>query len=227
MIPNALARSETVSLQAKGLYMFIRSHSNGWRMSTKRIAEVVGVGRDTVGKYIRELEECGYVVRRQVHCKDGTFGGALYEVYSTPVGNDQCRILPLGENTDHGDSRQHKNTNSFKKTNSLKENQSASEDAHGYSEEFEKFFQAYPRKNDKLASFARFKEQLAVTDVDTLMRAVNAFRAECDRNRTEKRYIPMCKTWLNQGRWRDYEDYHPRLSGRDKVVQMNDWLDEL
>lgn len=99
--------------------------------------------------------------------------------------------------------------------------------AHGYPDDFNEFFQEYPRKTDKQGALKRYKEQLEVTDHETLMRSVRNFRAETIRLQTEQRYIPMCKTWLNQGRWRDFVDYAPKLSGKEKLDRMKMWKEEL
>lgn len=104
-------------------------------------------------------------------------------------------------------------------------NQSASGDAprpQTYSDEFEEFWKIYPRKTDKIQAQERFDEQLEATDYDTLMAAVKNFRAETDRLGTEQRYMPMCKTWLNQQRWRDFLNASPtHQPTKDDVLGWN------
>ena len=39
MVSNELARDPNISLQAKGIYLYLRSHREGWAMSTERIGD--------------------------------------------------------------------------------------------------------------------------------------------------------------------------------------------
>ena len=122
LIPNDLARSTEISLQAKGLYLYLRSHREGWEMSTERIGEVLGIHRDTVSKYVRELENLGYLDRQKVFDESGHFAGIAYILSSEPLlKNTVNGKTPDAEkhrtrkNTVSGDLRQHKKTNSSKK----------------------------------------------------------------------------------------------------------------
>ena len=70
-----------------------------------------------------------------------------------------------------------------------------------YTEEFEKFWEVYPRKMAKKDAFKAFKK--VNVPLQTLIDAVNA-QAESDAwQRDNGRYIPYPATWLNQGRWDD------------------------
>lgn len=229
-IPNSLARDPDIPNRAKAVYIFMRSHRDGWGITTERTAEALGLSKGTVAAAMKDLEEAGYMRRWKARSEGGTFAGWEYEILSQP--------LTVTQKTDHGKNRPsekadvgkistHKKTNSFKKTSNLKEDQSAPEGAHGYPEGFEEFFLEYPRKSDKRGALKRYREQLEVTDHNTLMRSVKNFRAEMERLQTEQRYIPMCKTWLNQGRWRDFVDYAPKKSGKEKLNQALSWLEEM
>ena len=121
LVSNELARDPSISLQAKGLYLYLRSHREGWSMSTERIGEALGIHRNTVSKYVQELEAAGFLVRDYSHSGKGTFDGMEYTILSEPLHkNTDNGVLPRAVFTGRGESVQHKKTNSFKKTSSSK-----------------------------------------------------------------------------------------------------------
>jgi hypothetical protein len=73
--------------------------------------------------------------------------------------------------------------------------------------DFERFWQAYPKKIGKVAAqkaLARVK-----VPVDVLIAAVEKQKQSDQWTRDAGRYIPNAATWLNQGRWED------ELPGKD------------
>ena len=121
LVSNELARDPSISLQAKGLYLYLRSHREGWSMSTQRIGEALGITRKTVAKYVQELERAGYLLREQSRPDSGEFGAMEYLILSAPLGkNTDNGNLPPTVFTGSGNFTQHKKTNSYKKTSSLK-----------------------------------------------------------------------------------------------------------
>lgn len=69
MVSNTLVRDRRVSPKAKGVALWLLSHSREYRFSTARIAEQLGVGQDQVKTALKELEEFGYLER--VELRDG------------------------------------------------------------------------------------------------------------------------------------------------------------
>lgn len=126
LVSNELARDPGISLQAKGIYLYLRSHREGWSMSTQRIGEALGINKDTVSKYVRELESVGFLVRSYSHSGKGTFDGMEYTILSEPLpkkpvnGVYRKRLEPEPVVTGAGSSGTHKKTNSYKKTSSSK-----------------------------------------------------------------------------------------------------------
>lgn len=118
LVSNELARDPDISLQAKGLYLYLRSHREGWSMSTERIGQALAIHRNTVSKYVQELEAAGFLVRNYSHSGKGTFDGMEYTILSEPLHkNTDSGVLPRAAFTGRGESVQHKKTNSYKKTN--------------------------------------------------------------------------------------------------------------
>lgn len=75
-----------------------------------------------------------------------------------------------------------------------------------YSPEFEAFWEAYPRKDDKGTAHKKYltrrKEGFSS---DALLRAAENYAAKCRKNHTGKEYIKQAKTFLSDTR--PFEDY--------------------
>ena len=226
MIPNSLARNPDIPNRAKAVYIFLRSHRNGWDITTERTAEALGLSKGTVVSALSDLQQFGYVLRQKVRSDDGTFAGWEYEVLSYPVTVDQKTDHgknPTSVKTDHGKIEPHKKTNSFKKTKGEKKNTTPNE----FGADFAEFWEHYPRKIGKATAEEKYTKARGEASRDDLLVSVKNFASECERAGTEKRYIPYPGTWLNQERWRDYLNYAPRKSGREKLDQMKMWMEEM
>lgn len=77
-IENGFIRNNQLSLQSRGLMAILLSHSDGWKITLKNLADNAGINRETAGKYINELIKAGYVVRIRTHNKQGHLTGTAY-----------------------------------------------------------------------------------------------------------------------------------------------------
>lgn len=73
--------------------------------------------------------------------------------------------------------------------------------AGGRERDFERFWQAYPRKVGKQAACKAFAR--VGVPVERLLSALERQRSDPQWRRENGRYIPHPVTWLNQGRWED------------------------
>lgn len=84
-----------------------------------------------------------------------------------------------------------------------------------YGEDFEKLWDIYPRKDRKSEAFkcyaARIKEG---HDPDTIMKAAQNYAQICEKERKEKKYTLMAKTFLGSNLV--FRDYVPRVSSSQK-----------
>lgn len=69
-ILNDTARDAELSFRARGVLAYMLSHRDGWRFSVDSIARAGKEGREAVRTAIHELEEAGYLERRQ-YVQDG------------------------------------------------------------------------------------------------------------------------------------------------------------
>lgn len=70
-------------------------------------------------------------------------------------------------------------------------------------QEFEDWYQAYPRKDAKGQARKAFKAALKKTDLGTLARGRDLYVAQIKAEGTERRYIKLPSTWLNGECWDD------------------------
>lgn len=77
-------------------------------------------------------------------------------------------------------------------------------------DEFETWWQAYPRKVDKGHARKAYKTARTKTDAATLLDAVESFAETCRRSGTDPKFIAHASTWLNGERWTDTESPRPR-----------------
>lgn len=120
LIPNSLSRSSTIPPRAKVVYIYLKSHRDGWDITTERVADALGMSKETVVKAIQDLVDAGYVRREKIRGDGGLYSGWEYEVLSWPVttvGKTDHGKSPWSDKSDVGESRPHKKTNSSKKTN--------------------------------------------------------------------------------------------------------------
>lgn len=62
-VSNAVLFDGSLSLEAKGLFAFLRAKPDRWDFSCERVADELGVSRPSVTKYVRELEAAGLLTR--------------------------------------------------------------------------------------------------------------------------------------------------------------------
>lgn len=72
-----------------------------------------------------------------------------------------------------------------------------------YSEDFEKFWLAYPRKDGKGGAWRSWQKAKGRPKLAALIMAVAKATASAQWKRDDGQYIPLPATWLNQRRWDD------------------------
>lgn len=205
-IPNDLARSPDISLAAKGLYTYLSSHREGWAMSTERVGEALGVHRNTIAKYVKELEKSGFLEKELVKDESGKYEGIEYIIHSMPLHkksatDSHCTKTRRAVKTGSGEIVQHKKTNSFKKNNDLKEEQGASR----IPEDF------YPKNFDALA------KKHPSLDLDSVL---DEFKTYWESNTTAK---AKKKDWDRTFAVWCSRQKPKRMTREQKLEQMAGW----
>ncbi len=192
-IPNAWLRDERLSLRSKGLLAQLLTHSNGWSVTIGNLAKVNGCGRDAVRSAVRELEEAGYLTRRQERSDTGEFSETVWETTEPRTGSP----LP-----DYPSPVNPSLKNTKAKNNKIK-------GTHGdaiLKEAFETFWEYYPRKVGKAAARSRFFV-LGREHMTAILEGVH--KLSVDKNLPPTQYIPYPATWLSREGWSD-EPYPER-----------------
>jgi hypothetical protein len=213
-IPNAWLRDERLSLKAKGLLAQLLSHSIGWSVTTRSLAISNGCGRDAITTAVKELEDAGYLTRRQERTENGVFSEAVWET------TDPLSGLPLPDYPVTGNP-------TYKKTIEKKTNFKKDSDRVILLEAFEQFWEKYPRKVGKAAARDKFLS-LGTKNIEPVLNGI--FRLSQDPNLPPKEFIPYPATWLAREGWLD-EPYPKReVKPWERVIEtpgLREWVRDL
>lgn len=216
LIPNSISRSTELPARAKAVYIFMRSHRDGWNITTTSVAHALGMNKDTVAKAINDLIESGHMRRIEKRAESGRFAGWDYEVLSGyfPVseefgsGDLAGSGKPASGKPASGNSGRIRRLYSkkTKEITSLSQEDhaqtSGSSERESRSDRFDEFWDAYPRKVGKKKARAKFAA--AIKAAGDAQRVIDgAQRLAADPNLPEKRFIPHPTTWLERGGWDD------------------------
>lgn len=83
-IQDSLIWDEALSAMARFTLIAMLSMRKGWDYSVRGMAAMIHVSKDTMSKYIRELEDAGYLKRVQRNGENGKFCKATYILTDTP-----------------------------------------------------------------------------------------------------------------------------------------------
>lgn len=95
-IDNKVFYDGELTAKAKGVLCQMLSFPDGWNYSIAGLSKFFKDGRDSIRSAVQELEECGYLIRKQIY-KDGKFDGYDYLIFANPE-NSKNADSPLTEN---------------------------------------------------------------------------------------------------------------------------------
>lgn len=84
IVPNAVVEHAKLSIEAKGLHVYVLSRPPNWHIRPKQLGAKLRIGRDRLQRIMRELIDEGFWERKQVRC-DGTFGAMNYYVHDVAI----------------------------------------------------------------------------------------------------------------------------------------------
>ena len=88
IMSNHHLKDTGLSLKAKGLLSIMLSLPDSWNYTTRGLAAICKEGVDAISSAIRELEQAGYVVRRQLRDSKGRITDTEYVIYERPIEPD-------------------------------------------------------------------------------------------------------------------------------------------
>ena len=155
-IPNALIQNFVVSLEARGLLVYLLSLPLDWKLNIKDLSKKNNMGENKIRKLVNELIQCKYIVRVQDRVRNGTFKSFDYFIYDTP----QTLIMRPVDDLPHVDIPQVDNPlvdigETYKRNNI--QNKKYTKEI--YTDSFKKFWEKYPQGNwNKINTFRRYKQ---------------------------------------------------------------------
>ncbi len=88
IVSNEFTRDMRLSFAARGLGLWLLSHADGFEITSTSIARQSGVGRDSVRRWLAELEHYRYLRRVRLRGDGGRLGAMVYEVRCSPFPPD-------------------------------------------------------------------------------------------------------------------------------------------
>lgn len=227
VMSNHHLRSTELSLKAKGLLSQMLSLPEDWDYTLAGLAAINKEGVDSIRSAVQELENVGYIQRRQTQDSGGKFSGNEYVIYETPVtvspllenpttvGNDDLPLLdfpitekpstdkPLSDNPTQLNIDKQSKDKSKKK--SKKEKQSPKTSPDWKPERFAGFWEFYRthcRGENKQAAIKAWDN---LQPDDALIAHMGESLKKQIRSPDWQRGvgIPHASTWLNNRRWED------------------------
>ena len=117
ILPKAVMIDRDLSLQAKGIFAYLVTYAGNSETafpSQKTISYQLRISKDTVGKYIKELRENGYLEIEQKR-EGGRFSHNVYKLIPCPKKADT--IITEPGNTEHGSLASNINNNNINNNN--------------------------------------------------------------------------------------------------------------
>jgi biotin operon repressor len=208
VISNSVIRDSRLSYRARGVLLEILSRPDNWRVSGDSLARSGKEGRDAILTALKELRDCGYIRTVTNRLPNGTFETINY-VYDSPQD-----VVPSPENPTTASveaPRPEKPTPGKPQLDNQGSLEELSKKNLDTNNEFEIFWNIYPRKVAKKAAEVAFAKAAKHTPVAVIL--TGAGRYARDPNRAEA-YTAHPATWLNGHRWLD-----DALPVREKTVE--------
>lgn len=203
-IPNHWLRDKRLSYKARGLLAELLTHSIGFEISRERLSRSGQDGDRSIRTAIAELEAVGYLKRSQSRSGSQQWGPAIW-VTCDPE-EPSVRFAPTGFAPADNDAL---------KNNEIKNNE-IKKDLAQILEQFDLFWNAYPRRVGKAAARKIF-EKVWEPGLDLVKAAT---RLANDPNLPAQQFIPHPATWLGREGWND-EAYPERdLSPEEKASRQ-------
>ena len=84
VLDNAFLKDAGLSWKAKGLFAYILSLPEDWKIHLSELETHATDGRDSLRTAVKELKERGYLVSEQTKNADGTFGATIFKIIERP-----------------------------------------------------------------------------------------------------------------------------------------------
>jgi len=188
MVPNALIRDDELPANAKLLLIYLLSHKVGYHILDGQIIRESGLGRQALRSARKTLEEAGFIVLERVRHADNSLGGYRYEIedargWFSTVAHPTV-ASPTVDNRPDNRKLIPKKTKLEKTTN--------------IEGDFDAFWSAYPKKDDKPLARRSYEKALGRATADVILAGAERYRDDPNR---DPAYTKNPSTWLNADAW--------------------------
>ena len=221
VMSNHHLRNKNLSLKVRGLLGTMLSNKDDWVYSLSHLADQCKEGISAVRSGLVELEEAGYVVRKQRRDKNGKFVDVEYIIYENPILEN-----PISENRISDKSISENET----VINTIERNTKESGVVVSLTSEvipederlFLEFWEAYPKKVDRKGSFRAFKNIPKLKEVfPGIMSALEIQKRSEQWTKQNGQFIPNPTTYIHQERWTTVRESDELQTRIDDIVKQN------
>ena len=119
------------------------------------------------------------------------------------------------------------NDNDIAKAIYINQKKTKQKKSESYSNDFESFWEVYPRKSDKGSAYKKYLTRLKDGwSPEQLLTAAKKYRAQIVTNRTDQKYIKLCKTFLSDTTpFADYLTKTERQGASNEENPYAEWKD--
>lgn len=212
-IQNSIIWDDRLSTAARFSLIAMLSLPDTWDYSVRGMAVMLGISKDTMSKYLRELEAVKYLKRMQPHSGQGKFSKAEYILTDTP-GNfgDEGGEEPCPKKSD-ADAQPCPNLSApekspqKKRTEEKNEKKQTKKDSSVSDMLFNRFWAAYPRKKGRQDALKAWEKLAPDMELCRVMSAALKWQKQSEQwLKDGGRYIPYPGKWLRQRLWEDEPD---------------------
>jgi len=121
-VPNTTMRDKRLSIEARGVLVYLLSHSEDFEFSAKFLEKELNICKEKLQKIIRQLKITGYLSIQPGHKKSGKFSGQEWFIFAesqnvdfTQVTFDRLTEKPSDVKTVRRKNRQTENTSLYNK----------------------------------------------------------------------------------------------------------------
>jgi hypothetical protein len=234
VMSNYHLRSEKLSWKAKGVFSYLLSLPDDWVIYLSELKKHATDGRDSLRTAIKELEENGFISKKRIKDELNRFCGYRYTIHETPIKTSSTADFPYTDFPSTAfpstENPTLLNTNSLLNTNNKKdllytkevvENSNETKELftdtpvkekttkNKYSEDFERFWNEYPKKAGKEYSLKSFNKLLKEgLTIEIILLRLNTYKEKIKKLKTDYEYIRNPKTFLDN--IDDYNEHSPQ-----------------
>lgn len=217
IVDNTALKDKNLSLKARGLLITMLSLPDNWDFSEKGLFAILEKdGQSSIRSGLKELEECGYLVRTRERDQHGKISNVAWTIYDYPHLENPSMVNPsldnrLQLNTKRSSTDESRN----KEYISAKPKRNRAE----YSKLFQRFWSAYPKKVAKGTASKAF-EKLCPDEslLQDILTALDWQKCTEQWKQNGGKYIPHPASYLNGRRW---EDERQEEADGDNIMHFN------